>query len=178
MSVFGDSPKNHHQILEFLKPMPETSLIRVDNHEDFIRSSFGYSLPCARYMNVVFQKQYFDNVFWISKNSDYKIRSYEKRGSFLGDYHLNELDKALNFLSNASFEKIVLDIDPDILADYDTGFSKGSMQKNELKHLIKYFQKNKKIELFFLAESEEFLKELLKNPGYCVQQELYSNSEH
>jgi hypothetical protein len=169
MSVFGNSPKNHHQILEFLKPMPETSLIRVDNHEDLIKSSFGYSLPCARYMNVVFQKQYFDNVFWISKNFDYKVRSYENNGSFLGDYHFNELDKALNFLSNASFEKIVLDIDPDILADYDTGFSKGSMKNAELTELIKHFDCKKNIQLFFLAGPKEFLGELLKDAFYCIQ---------
>jgi hypothetical protein len=180
-SVFANSPKNHHYILDFLKPMPQTSLIRVDNHEDLIRSGFGYSLPCARYMNAVFNNEYFENVFWIRKNLMYSLRAYNKNEQgmyFFKDYSLDNLQGILDIVKDNSFEKIVLDIDPDILCDYETGFSKGSMQKYELKNLINYFKKNKKVELFFLAESEKFLTELLENPGYCIKQELYSNSEH
>jgi hypothetical protein len=53
---FGDSPSNHHLILDYLEKMPDVSLIRVDNHEDLVRSRFGYCLPCADYMRKVFRE--------------------------------------------------------------------------------------------------------------------------
>jgi len=172
IKVFAGSPRNHHQILEVLKPMPQTSLIRVDNHEDFIRCMSGYSLPCARYMNTVMQNNYFENIFWISKNLMYSLRAYSKndKGFYeFKDYSLDNLQEILNMAGKNSFKRIVLDVDPDILGDYETGFSRGSMKKPELRQLINYFYKNKKVELFFLAESKEFLNDLLKNPLNCVQ---------
>jgi hypothetical protein len=161
--VFADSPHNHHFILDYLKPMPGTSLIRVDNHEDLVRCSFGYSLPCARYMNAVFLNKYFENVFWIKKSKNCKISVYEQKNEYSKeDYDFDTLKDALAFAGKNSFKKIVLDIDPDILHDYPTGFTKGSMERFELKGLVEYFENNKEIELFFLAESESFLDNLLK----------------
>lgn len=159
--IFGGSPSNHHLILDYLKKMPDVSLIRVDNHEDLVRSGFGYCLPCADYMRKVFREEYFRNVLWIRANEYYCIRSYESCYKFK-DYSFDSLERALDFSSHISQKKIVLDIDPDILADYDTGFSKGSMKRLELAELIDYFFNNKKVELFFLAESRDFLENLLE----------------
>lgn len=159
--IFGGSPNNHHLILDYLKKMPDVSLIRVDNHEDFVRSGFGYCLPCADYMRKVFREDYFSNVLWIHSNSHHCVRSYESWHKFM-DYSFDSLGCALDFSSYKSQKKIVLDIDPDILSDYDTGFSKGSMKRCELAQLIDYFFNNKKVEIFFLAESEDFLKHLLE----------------
>jgi len=177
VNVFADSPKNHHYILEFLKKMPETSLIRLDNHEDLIRSGFGYSLPCANYMNKVFMNDYFESVLWVRKNSDYAIRKYKGKNDFL-DCHVSSAQKMLEFCLGNSCEKIVLDIDPDILWDYETGFSKGSMEKSDLKKTVEFFLKNRKVELLFLAESKEFLDDLLKNGADNAKHELYPYCEH
>jgi hypothetical protein len=44
------------------------------------------------------------------------------------------------------------------LADYDTGFSKGSMKRLELAELIDYFFNNKKVSFFSSLNHEIFWK--------------------
>ncbi|MDD2679056.1 MAG: hypothetical protein PHS81_04195 [Candidatus Nanoarchaeia archaeon] len=160
--VFGGSPKNHHLVLEHLANFKNCSLIRIDNHEDFIRVMRGYSLPCARYMNEVFLKKYFESVFWINKKKDFELVSYEKTNGYSPLKSVYSSFSGIStFVDENSCDEIVLDVDPDTLRDYDTGFSKGLMEKGELKNFINFFIEKKQVKLFFLAESEEFLEELL-----------------
>ena len=161
--VILGSPGEHHKILEFLHNNGDKkSYVHVDNHPDNTRPMGGFCIvkPCSVFMNDVLRNDCFEKVYWLQKNynpeNPYKIEDYNG-----GVWNFKDLEDAEEFLHNNTLNNIVLDINPDVLHDYPTTYSKGSMDRSELKNLIEYFKNNKCVELFSFAGTEEFLEELL-----------------
>ncbi|VVB74493.1 Uncharacterised protein [Candidatus Tiddalikarchaeum anstoanum] len=151
------SPKNHHLILDYLPRGEGLSIIRLDNHSDDSKpcGMSCFAFPCSMYMNDVFSKYAYSNVYWISKNTEFVLSDYKKKTSF------KTLNDILSETMNATEERVVLDVDPDIVFDYPTTFSKGSMTNEELKYTVNYILKNKDVQLIFFAAPKEFAQKML-----------------
>jgi|GEM_PF-5456081 len=172
---YADEPFNHHYFIKTVNnDHRDASLLRVDNHLDYTGE-----IPCSRYVSKI--KYFFRNVIWLNKPStdmftiDVDRRAFPDMAS--GFEFFESLGEVIDHLSSVLMDKVVIDIDPDVInnyfettTNYSRKFDTGMMSLDELRSVIKHVYSNYDVLYLFFAAPKEFaeqsINELIKEPNF------------
>jgi len=181
------NPENHHSFLKTINKCDfnEVSLLHIDNHRDDMENGTA----CARYMCDVKKRFPKVNALFINKVENSKKWELAKdvegnEGKFLIMKYgfFEEKDRFIrtslsgipSYLEKMLGQNVVVDIDPDVVGDYGCEFKDtGCMSEEELRKIVEWVAKNKKIEYYFFASTLGFASRITDNLHDDVRLSLF-----
>lgn len=170
-------PRNHDYFLKTFNGLDLNgiSLLHIDNHRDDVPNA----IPCMSYLLDVNKKFPEINALFLNKleneNKWQGIKDVEgadgefllMKYGFLGekDYFVRaDFAGILEHLDKMLGERVVVDIDPDVVGTYKCDFKDtGCMEEDELSEIVSWVSKNRNIEYFFFASDLNFAQKIMHN---------------